>query len=110
MSTFDSDLAEPAETLSDEACRAALRTVCHHATGKDDALELAKMLGLLDKPESKPRKRAPALIFNPGNCITCGAAMNRSKAPSQDGTRYGALGRCERCYAVLRRARRNGKA
>lgn len=116
MSTLDSGLAEPAEVLSAEVCRAALRTVCQHATGVEDALELAKMLDLLVEPEPAepaevlPRKRTPALIFNPGNCMKCGDAMNSSKAPNGKGLKYGGRGRCTKCYAALRRAVRKGKA
>lgn len=113
MSSLDSDLAEPAEPISEETRRAALRTVCRHALSKDDALALAQMLDLLAEPEPAqdiPRKRTPAPIFNPGNCVTCGQAMNPSNAAPEKGLRYGSRGRCTRCYAALRRARKRGKA
>lgn len=87
MSSLDSHLAEPADELSAEVRHAALRTVCHHATGKDDALELLAMLGLTDE--------APAA---PGHCSVCGGALPLTARRMT--SRYGGI--CSKCRRVVR--------
>lgn len=78
--------------LTAEDHTAALRTVCSHATDAADALDLARMLGLV---ESRHRS---------GQCRRCGHTM--SGTDFVDHVRPGAAGYCAGCYRIQLKERK----
>ncbi|OMC00341.1 hypothetical protein A5733_04315 [Mycobacterium sp. NS-7484] len=94
--------------LTDSDREQARLTVCRYATDAADAGELLAMLGLIEpQPTPQPVKAAPPVVsYDRGSCTECGVPTysRRARPPVPGGRRYGARGRCEKCYMVLRRA------